>query len=356
MLADLIFTTPPIDELFSDASELRCMLAFESALATAQAALGVIPPSAAEVIHEVCQQPDWPLDQIKQQTLLAGNPAIPFVNLLRQRVEAQQPGAVRYVHVGATSQDLMDTALMLQLKAAFALLRTDLSNLTGQLGTLLETYGSVPMVGRTLLQHALPITFGDKIVGWLDGLARSGDRLGQIEQTGLVVQLGGPVGTLAQMGAEGPAIRQRVADALGLRDAPAWHTQRDRLADVAATLGMLNGLLGKLATDAILLMQTEVGELREGAAEGKGGSSAMPHKRNPVTSTFVVAIAHRTPALVASLLGAMLQPNERAAGAWHSEWPVMRELVQLTAANLYHANDLIAGLEVDTDRMQQNLR
>lgn len=356
MLADSIFTTPSVEKLFSDTSELQLFLRIEAALVTAQAVAGTIPASAAETIRAVCSQPNWPTEQIVRETLLAGNPAIPFVKLLKQRVEAQNPEAVRYVHVGATSQDLIDTALMSQLKAAFALLRADLFTLTGQLSTLQETYGPAPMMGRTLLQHALPITVGDKITGWLDGLLRAADRLERVEQTGLVVQLGGPVGTLAQMGAEGPAIRKHVADTLSLTDAPAWHTQRDRLADIATTLGILNGSLGKLAGDMILLMQTEVGEVRERAEVGKGGSSSMPHKRNPVAATYMVAIAHQTPGLVSTLLMGMLQAHERAAGAWHSEWPVMRQLVRLTAANLRHASDLLSGLEVDTDRMKQNLK
>lgn len=356
MLANEIFTTQPIESIFADASELRHMLAFESALATAQAALGIIPASAAATIAGVCRQENWPIDQIAQQTLSAGNPAIPFVKLLKQCVAAQDSEAASHVHMGATSQDLIDTVLMLQLKKAFSLLQTGLTKLNGQLVALADTYGSVPMMGRTLLQHALPITFGDKIAGWLDGLQRSADQLARIESSGLVIQLGGPVGTLAQMGPAGPAIRKQVADALGLSDAPAWHTQRDRLVDLAATLGTLNGLLGKLATDVILLMQTEVNEVRERAEEGKGGSSSMPHKRNPVAATFMVAIAHQTPALVATLLGSMLQAHERAAGAWHSEWPVIRQLVRLTAANLRHADDLLTGLEVDTERMEKNLK
>lgn len=331
------------------------MLAFESALAQAQGVLGVIPAPASRRIEIVCEQPDWPIDIIKTQTLLAGNPAIPLVAMLKQRVGQHDPEAVAYVHFGATSQDVIDTVLMMQLKEAFESLRIDLKALNEQLSALAKVHQHTPMMGRTLLQHALPITFGDKLTGWHSGLLRAADRLNHVEQTCLTIQLGGPVGTLTQLGERGPAIRRQVANALGLVDAPAWHTQRDGLAELCTTLGILNGSLGKLATDIILLMQTEVGEVREGAAEGKGGSSSMPHKRNPVAATFMVAIAHRTPALVASMLGAMLQAHERAAGSWHSEWATVRELTRLTAANLHHANDLIANLEVDTDRMQTHL-
>lgn len=355
MLADQIFTTPPIDAIFSATAELRCLLRMESALATAQGKVGVIPRPAAQSIAAVCDQTDWDSASITEQTLKAGNPVIPFVQLLKQRVAVRDPEAAAFAHWGATSQDLIDTTLMLQLTEAFTLISADLRSVQNLLNRLLARHGEAPMMGRTLLQQALPITFGHKVTGWLDGLTRAGERLERICQHELVIQLGGPVGNLAEMGEQGFAIRQRVAEALGLRDAAAWHTQRDRIADIAAMLGTLNGSLGKLATDVILLMQSEVDEIREGAEPGKGGSSAMPHKRNPVSATFMVAIAHQTPALLSILLGSMLQAHERAAGAWHSEWPVVRQLVRLTAANLRHANDLFADLEVDTDRMRRNM-
>lgn len=355
MLADLIFTTPQMEALFSDATELRFMLDFESALAQAQATVGIIPSEASMIITDVCRQTDWNTEWIREQTLLAGNPAIPVVNLLKERVGHISPETVPHVHRGTTSQDVIDTALMSQLKQAIDQFQADLGQLNNLLANLAQTHRQTPMMGRTLLQQALPITFGDKVVGWLDGLQRSEQRLNRVKTECLVVQLGGPVGNGASLGEQADVIRAKVAATLNLgTTTQAWHTQRDRLVDLAATLGMLNGSLGKLANDIILLMQTEVGEVREGASEGKGGSSSMPHKRNPVTSTFMVAIAHQTPTLVATLMGAMMQPHERAAGAWHSEWPVVRELVRLTAANLHHAIDLITTLEVDTNRMQQN--
>ncbi|MDB5240934.1 MAG: pcaB [Spirosoma sp.] len=356
MLADSIFTTPQMELLFSDATELRFMLSFESALAQAQAAVGVIPLEAALIIADVCGQTDWTTEWIKEQTLLAGNPAIPVVNRLKERVGHKSQPTLQYVHQGATSQDVIDTALMCQLKQAFEQFDEDINQLNNLLSGLARAHRQTPMMARTLLQQALPITFGDKVTGWLDGLQRSEQSLSRVMAECLVVQLGGPVGNGASLGQHVSAIRAQVAATLNLgTTTQAWHTQRDRLVDIAATLGILNGLLGKMAQDIILLMQTEVGEVWEGAAAGKGGSSSMPHKRNPVTATFMVAIAHQTPALVATLLSAMIQPHERAAGAWHSEWPVMRKLVKLTAANLYHANDLIQNLEVDTVQMQQNL-
>ncbi|WP_254448487.1 lyase family protein [Spirosoma rhododendri] len=245
---------------------------------------------------------------------------------------------------------------MMQLHRAVSQFQTDLTTLTDRLSVLIQTYGKTPMMGRTLLQHALPITFGDKLTGWLDGLTRSVDRLQRLADSGLVLQLGGPVGTGTSFGAQVATIRQRVAQQLDLQPTDhAWHTQRDRLNELTTALGILNGSLGKLANDVILLMQTEVGEVREGAAEGKGGSSSMPHKRNPVSATFMLSIAHQTPGLVSAMLGAMIQPHERAAGAWHSEWPIVRQLARLTGANLHHANELFAGLEVDVDRMKKNM-
>ncbi|MBO0929731.1 3-carboxy-cis,cis-muconate cycloisomerase [Fibrella aquatilis] len=356
MLADLIFTTPAIEAILADEAEWQLMLDFEAALATAQAAVGEIPESAAASIRAVCAEGDWDLEAVRQQTLLAGNPAIPMVSALRARVADRDAEAAPYVHRGATSQDVIDTVLMGQLRMAIALLLSDLHQLTDLLTRLANAHVHTPMMGRTLLQQALPITFGQKATAWLDGLVRQKGKLQQLAGEVIVLQLGGPVGTGDSFGEHQKTISETMADALNLGSPThAWHTQRDRVADLAGAFGTINGLLGKLATDVVLLMQTEVGEVREGAADGKGGSSSMPHKRNPVSSTFMVAIAHRTPALVATLLSTMLQPHERAAGPWHAEWAVVRELLRLTAANLHHANDLISSLEIDTARMKSQL-
>ena len=200
MLADLIFTTPRMEALFSDAAELQVMLAVESALATAQATVGAIPPEAARIIADVCGQTDWDTEPIRQQTLLAGNPAIPMVRMLQKRVGQNNPEMVQYVHRGATSQDIIDTALMSQLKQALAQFQADLGLLNGQLTTLAHTHRQTPMMGRTLLQQAIPITFGDKVTGWLDGLLRSEERLSRVMAECLVVQVGGPVGNGASFG------------------------------------------------------------------------------------------------------------------------------------------------------------
>ena len=355
-LTQNVFTTPTSEAIFSASTELKSMLTFESALAQVQAELGLIPVSAARVISEVCQQTDWDQERIQAHTLLAGNPAIPLVKALMQRVQQLDPEAAKYVHWGATSQDVIDTAFMLQAKAALADLISAATQLEASLAKLAQQHRQTLMIGRTLLQQARPITFGYKVAGWLAQLSRSVQKIRILQQDGLPLQLGGAVGTLVAMPQQGIAVTHQLAIRLGLSQLPMpWHTQRDPVAELATSLGILNGTLGKIANDCILLMQTEVGEVYEGAAEGKGGSSAMPHKRNPVSSTFMVAIAHRTPALVSTVLSAMVQQHDRAAGNWHIEWEVMRELFKLSAANLRHANDLIGGLEVDTSRMQQNI-
>jgi 3-carboxy-cis,cis-muconate cycloisomerase len=352
-----LFNDPQHSVLFAAPVQLAYMLRVEAALAKAEAMVGIIPTSAAEVIAAVCLETDWDEEALTRQTLLAGNPAIPMVKALTLRVAQHDAEAAKYVHYGATSQDVLDTALMLQLQTALHWLDEQQFKLYEHLADLASKHRDTPMMGRTLLQQARPITFGYKVASWLDGLLRAQERLAQVHAEALVLQFGGAVGTLATLGEQGPSVSAQLARELQL-PAPLlpWHSQRDRLVDVATALGILCGLLGKLAHDVVLLMQTEVGEVREGAAPGKGGSSAMPHKRNPVAATFLTAIAGRTPLLVSTLLSGLSQhEHERAAGAWHAEWEVLPELCRLTAAALTHATDLISGLEVDPERMQRNL-
>ncbi len=356
-LSHLLFTNATIEGLFTAEAQVRAMLRFEEALAQAEAAVGLLPAAAAAAIAAGCQQLDWDVAALARQTLLAGNPAIPLVKMLTQRVAQHDAEAAKYVHFGATSQDVLDTALMLQLQSALAFTDGQLHELLGALAALATAHRDTLMMGRTLLQQARPITFGYKVAGWLDALLRARERLAQLRAEALVLQFGGAVGTLATLGEQGPAVAAHLAGELQL-SAPLvpWHGQRDRLVELAAALGIVAGTLGKLGHDVVLLMQTEVGEVRESAAAGKGGSSAMPHKRNPVAATFLVAIAGRTPALVGQLLAALPQhEHERAAGAWHAEWDALPALCSLVAAALTHAHDLVSGLEVDTERMRQNL-
>jgi 3-carboxy-cis,cis-muconate cycloisomerase len=360
MLSKAIFTTAEMDDLFSSTAQIKAMLAFESALAKAEYTEGVIPSAAAAVIQTVCAEAaifdNIDVENLEKQTLLAGNPAIPFVKQLIEKVKQRDAEAAKYVHFGATSQDVLDTAMMLQLKTALTHCLEDLEGLEQKLALLALFHRETLMIGRTLLQQARPITFGYKVATWLDAVSRSRERIEQIKKENLTLQFGGAVGTLSTLGKAALRVKAAMANELGLNDsAITWHGQRNRFAEIVTNLGILNGSLGKIAKDVTLLMQTEIGEVFEAAAEGKGGSSAMPHKRNPVSSVFMVAIATRTPALVATFLSAMVQEHERAAGNWHAEWEVITDLMKLTAANLKHANDLIGHLEVDTNRMLQNL-
>ncbi len=350
-----------MEDLFSSKCQLAFMLAFESALAKAQNTEGVIPSAAAQAIESVCSlavvdSSILDIESIENQTLTAGNPAIPFVKALIQAIKKQDVEAAKYVHFGATSQDVLDTAMVLQIKIALTKCLEDIVNLEQKLAERALRHRDTLMIGRTLLQQARPITFGYKVATWLDAVSRSKQRIGQIYENNLTVQFGGAVGTLSTLGDAAINVKALIAKELDLKNNDiTGHGQRDRFAEIVTTLGILNGSLGKIGKDITLLMQTEVGEVFEGAAEGKGGSSAMPHKRNPVSSVFMVAIATKTPALVATFLSAMVQEHERAAGNWHAEWSVLTEMMQLTAANLRHANDLIEHLEVDESRMLENL-
>jgi 3-carboxy-cis,cis-muconate cycloisomerase len=361
MLAHRIFTTPLAETLFSAETELTEMLRFEATLAQSESEIGLIPVVAAQVIEKVCFQNDakWHVEMIQlieNQTLMAGNPAIPFVKLLIKKVKEYDKEAAKYVHFGATSQDVMDTVLVLQLKQALIQIEKDLNALQTVLSELALKHRNTIMMGRTLLQQARPITFGYKVAIWLNGVKGLIQQLNSLKNNVLYLQLGGAVGTLSVLGTHGLTVLKIMSTQLGLKMSPiTWHTQRDSLVQLATFLGILNANLGTIGKNITLLMQNEVGEVFEGAAAGKGGSSAMPHKRNPVTSVFMVAIAQRTPALVSTLLSNGLHEHERAAGNWHSEWAVLKELVKLTMANLLHANDLVANLEVDAPRMLQNL-
>ena len=296
------------------------------------------------------------IKQIVEETKLSGNPAIPLVKQLIQIVKKKDADAAKYVHNGATSQDVIDTAMVLQLQKAFAFFEKNLSLLQQNLIKLTKTHRQTLMIGRTLLQQARPITFGLKTAMWLDGVNRSVERFAEMKQRVLVLQFGGAVGSLAGMDGKGLAVAAAMSKILKLNDpSVSWHTQRDRLAEVATTLGILTVTLGKIAKDVTLLMQTEVGEVFEGAAAGKGGSSTMPHKRNPVSSTAILANAARVPNLVATMLSTMVQEHERSAGLWHSESAVLPEIVMLSAGALERCIELTSSLEVDAERMLLNI-
>lgn len=314
-----LFGEPACDALFDDAARLQAMLQFESALARAQAQCGVIPAQAAQSIAAACDVQHYDRAALAQATALAGNPAIPLVKALTAQVAAHDNAAARWVHWGATSQDVIDTGTVLQLRAALDLLLPRLHALCADLAVLAERERNTGLPGRTLLQQAVPVTFGLKVAGWLDALQRAQQRLHALRRDALVLQFGGAAGTLASLQERGLEVAQALASTLELPlPALPWHTARDRIVEVGCAFGLLAATLGKIGGDVVLLMQSEVGEAFEPAAAGKGGSSAMPHKRNPVSSVAAVVAATRVPGLVATLFSAMAQPHERAAGQWHA--------------------------------------
>ena len=342
--------------LFADDARLQAMLVFEAALAAAEAECGIIPAAAATAIAGVCRVARLDHTGFAGAAAQAGNLAIPLVKRLTEAVAAVDRDAARFVHWGATSQDAIDTGMVLQLRGALDHLERELARLADALARLAAAHKSTAMVGRTWLQHALPVTFGLKAAGWLDGVERHRERLAALRPRLLVLQFGGAAGSLASLGERGLEVAAALARRLdlGLPDLP-WHGQRDRLAELATTLGLIAGSLGKLARDLSLLMQTEIGEAFEAAGEGRGGSSTMPHKRNPVIAAAVLAAATRAPGLVATMLSAMVQEHERGLGGWHAEWVALPELVILTAGALTQTADLVAGLELDPARMRANL-
>jgi 3-carboxy-cis,cis-muconate cycloisomerase len=355
-MLDALFRTDAVRGIFSDAGRLQGMLDFEAALARAAARTGLIPGTAVAGIESQCRAELFDMGSLARDAASAGNTAIPMVKALTARVEAHDPEAAKYVHWGATSQDAMDSGLMLQLRAVFDLLEADLSRLARSLVHLARKHKRTPLAGRTWLQQAAPITFGLKAAGWLSAIERHRDRLRETRARALVLQFGGAAGTLASLGNRGlDAARALAADLqLPLPELP-WHAQRDRIAEVATTLGLLTGSLGKIARDMALSMQTEVGEASEAGGAGRGGSSTMPHKRNPVSAAVVLSAAMRVPALVSVMLAAMVQEHERGLGNWHAEWETLPEICSLAAGALAHTVGIVDGIEVDAARMRGNL-
>jgi 3-carboxy-cis,cis-muconate cycloisomerase len=351
-----LFGWKPVDEIFSDPQRLQRMLDFEAALARAEGRVGVIPANAATSISNQCRAELFDLTALAQAATDAGNLAIPMVRQLTELVSKHDLEAARYVHWGATSQDAIDTGLILQLRDALRLISPELHRLCGALAQLAEQHRATLLAARTWLQQAIPTVFGLKAVGYLDALSRHKARLYELETRSLILQFGGAAGTLASLHDRGLEVAKALAEELKLPlpDVP-WHAHRDRIAEVATTLALLTGTLGKIARDLSLQMQTEVGELAEPAAEGRGGSSTMPQKRNPVACAAILAAAERVPALASTVLSAMTQEHERGLGNWHAEWETLPELVRLAAGALHRTAETMAGLEVDAARMRQNL-
>jgi 3-carboxy-cis,cis-muconate cycloisomerase len=355
-LIDSLATTEKLAKLFSDAAVLQAMLDFEVALARAEARLGIIPQAAADAIAAAAKPDSFDPVQLAKDALVAGALPIPFVKALTELVRARDSSTAGFVHWGATSQDVADTALVLLLKRARPVLEADLDRLEAALLQLENTHANILMLGRTLLQAAPPVTFGLKAAGWLGSVHRCKARLAAAFDEALLLQFGGATGTLASLGDHGIAVGNELAKQLGLiyPDAP-WHTHRDRMAALMCASGVLTGALGKMARDIALLMQTEVAEVAEPSAPGRGGSSTMPHKRNPSGCVVTLAAANRVPGLVATFLAAMVQEHERAAGNWQAEWPTVAALMQATGAAVASMAEVAEGLSVDAARMRGNI-
>jgi 3-carboxy-cis,cis-muconate cycloisomerase len=355
-LLDPLFGSAAMGEVFSDAARLQRMLDFEAALARAEARCGVIPAAAAQSIASKCKADLIDADALATATAASLNPAIPLVKQLTALVAKDDPEAARFVHWGATSQDANDTGLVLQMRQGLDILEADLATLCGGLTELAHKHRSTPIAGRTLMQHALPTTFGVKVAGWLDAMNRHRERFAETRPRVLVLQFGGAVGTLAALRDKGSQVAEALAAELhlGFPTMP-WHTQRDRVAEAATTLGLCTGTLGKIARDISLHMQTEIAEVFEPAGEARGGSSTMPHKRNPVSAGIVLSAATRVPGLVSTMLSAMVQEDERGLGDWHAEWETLPEIFRLTAGALHQMATIIPHLEIDAARMRHNL-
>lgn len=355
-LTSFLFSTPEMADIFSAQAQLRAMTRFEWALSSALEANGLAEPGSAVALKKLLDADFIDRAALVREARDAGNIAIPFVRQLTAAVKSQSERAARPIHLGATSQDVLDSALVLQMREALRLLDEVLSHLDAALGKQVRRYRNTLMLGRTWLQAGPPVTFGLKLAGVLSALRRDRQRIRQEETRVLVLQFGGAVGTLASLGSSGAAVSARLAQLLELAEPELpWHTQRDGLAALVQLLALLTGTLAKLGRDIALLMQSEVGEVSEGGAEGRGGSSTMPHKHNPVGCAALIAIHAKMPGLSATMLHAMQQEHERGLGQWQAEWDLIPEAFRLTSASISYATEVIEGMEVNVDRMQANL-
>ena len=348
-----IFSSEPMRQVFSDENRVQCYLDIEAALARVQAHLGLIPQRAADEITAKCTLDIIDMAKLKSKTELIGYPVLPVV---QQLVAACADHLGEYCHWGATTQDITDTATIMQVRQALSLVEDDLAAISGHLADLARRYRDTPMAGRSNLQQAVPITFGYKVATWLSAIERHQQRLAELRPRVLVGEFGGAAGTLASLGADGLEVQAGLMTELGLGQPEiAWHTARDRIAEVGCFLGLVTGTLGKIATDVKLLMQTEVGEVFEPYAKDRGSSSTMPQKRNPISCNYIHACMSMVRQLVAALLDAMVEDHERSTGPWEIEWIAVPEIFLLTAGALQQARSLLADLEVDAARMRANL-
>ena len=347
-----LFTTAAMRAVFSERNFVAAMLRAEVALARAQAPFGLVPPDLADAIAAISPD-DLDIAAMGEATGLAGVPVIPFV----KAVQSLLPAALEpFFHKGATTQDIFDTALALQMQQAFALVADDIAQITAALATLAKTHRATPCVGRTYGQHAAPVTFGYKVAGWRAGIADAGAQLPALQARALVASLGGPVGILTAMGAKAQAVKSAYAENLGLGSpAITRHTLRGSMAEAGCWLAILIGALAKMAVDVANLASTEVSEVAEPWQPGRGGSSAMPHKRNPVSATLILAAHSAARGHVGTLIDAMAALHERPPGLWHAEWHALPQLFGHAAGALREAGILAKGLVVDEARMLANI-
>ena len=344
------FVPDRVAEATSARAWLQAMLDVEAALAAAEAELGIIPAAAAEAIAGACDAGRFDPGALARDARDTGSPVVPLVRSLAAQLPDE---AARYVHWGATSQDVMDSAAMLVAQRTLRLVDEDLRGVVRACAKLADEHRSTPMAGRTLLQHALPITFGLKAAGWLAGVAEARERLAAVT---LDAELGGAAGTLASLGSDGTRVLKAFAERLGLGEpALPWHTARVRVGALGAALGLAAGALEKVALDLTLLAQTEVDEVAEPSDGGRGGSSTLPHKRNPVGAVSCIACARLVRGAAATLLASMPQEHERATGAWHAEWPALSEALALTGGAAHSLREALDGLEVHPERMRRSL-
>jgi 3-carboxy-cis,cis-muconate cycloisomerase len=347
-----MFGTAEMRGVFSDEALVGYYLEAEAALARAQARMGVIPHAAAAAINEAARSITVDFEAMRRETEIVGYPILPLVHQL----SAAAGEAGRFVHWGATTQDMMDTANALQIRAALAIVERDLLDLGGILATMAQKYRDAPMAGRTHLQQALPVTFGYKAAVWLSSIDRHIERARQVRPRVLLGEFAGAAGTLASIGSGGLEMQKLFCEELDL-DQPAitWHVARDGIAEAVTLLGLITGTLGKIATDVMIMAATEFGEVAEPFVPGRGSSSTMPQKRNPISSELMLAAAKAVRQHVATMLDGMIHDFERATGPWHVEWVSLPESFLLTASALANAKFMLAGLTVNEQRMRENL-
>ena len=348
-----IFSTGKMRAVFSDETRIGYYLDIEAALALVQARLGIIPQEAADEIRRHCRLEAIDMAKLKAQTERIGYPVL---GVVQQLVALSQRGLGEWCHWGATTQDITDTATVMQIRAALALVEQDLEALAGSLAGLGRRHRDTPMVARSNLQHAVPITFGYKAAVLLSGVHRHLERLKELRPRALVGEFGGAAGNLSSLGRDGLKVQAALMAELGLGQPEiAWHTMRDSIAEVGCFLGLVTGTLGKVATDIKLMMQTEVAEAYEPFAEGRGSSSTMPQKRNPISCAYIHACVSMVRQHVPALLDAMVEDHERSTGPWEIEWIALPEIFCLSAGALAQARFLLGGLVIDEKRMRQNV-